>query len=370
MPRARASLAVAVVLLTGLATAAVASDTAPSLIARDLTHPGLRYPELTDVACTSPSFCLATGTYGSGAKTQGLAEFWNGHTWRQDAPEGVGAVACLSASYCLSAGDALAGGRLSARRWNGRAWSPVAIYSPPDSSSYEPEDIDAVACVSRSDCWAVGFIQAGTTSSGTLIERWNGTRWVRSTAPVISGAFDSVSCTSADACLAVGSVSLTGGPPAEYFNGQTWTVLPLPGDWNTSAPLAISCTSAAACWVVGSTADNGPMAMRRLNGSWQAMSLPSTRYAEVTLSGVACSPSGLCWAVGQNTPNVPGQTKIQTRLFAEEWNGSEWRLARFTGASGTIEYLAGVACPPGGACVAVGSVGSQGNSSPLVASPG
>ena len=69
-----------------------------------------------------------------------------------------------------------------------------------------------MTCVSASDCWAVGYYDAGSAYQ-TLIERWDGTSWAIVTSPNTSATQDNylngVTCASASDCWAVGY----------YFNG-------------------------------------------------------------------------------------------------------------------------------------------------------
>ena len=63
-------------------------------------------------------------------------------------------------------------------RWNGTTWSVMA--NPAGSNPWSP--FQSVACVSASDCNAVG---AGTNVAN--IAHWNGTKWTIVQAPLPSG---------------------------------------------------------------------------------------------------------------------------------------------------------------------------------------
>jgi len=62
-----------------------------------------------------------------------------------------------------------------------------------------------VSCLRASVCEAVGSISAGTASQ-TLVEHWNGTRWIiaPSANPSAHDGFNGVSCASLAACNPVG----------------------------------------------------------------------------------------------------------------------------------------------------------------------
>jgi hypothetical protein len=90
--------------------------------------------------------------------------------------------------------------------------------------------LNGVSCSSATACIAVG-----STSTGTLAERWNGMQWAVQPTPDVAGAsLSSVSCSSATACTAVGDVlsSASGNRVtlAERWNGTTWAIQPTPGN--------------------------------------------------------------------------------------------------------------------------------------------
>ncbi len=161
--------------------------------------PGSTASHLSGVACTAESNCVALGTksyphrkgdsYG-GPRDYTLTEHWNGSSWaivsspNPPGPpaDGLASVACTSASDCTAVG---VGGRLTppgspdgastlVERWNGSAWSIVRSPSPSANS-----DLNQVACISSSDCTAVGgFGNLGNPESpSTLVEHWNGSAW-------------------------------------------------------------------------------------------------------------------------------------------------------------------------------------------------
>ena len=112
-----------------------------------------------------------------------------------------------------------------------------------------------MSCPSPSFCTAVGIYNV----SRALIERWNGKRWSVQPTPNMVGATTSpplvgVSCSSASACVAVGSYSGSGPKLVERWNGTRWSVQP------TRTPRAaaytkltgVSCFSPSTCTAVGS----------------------------------------------------------------------------------------------------------------------
>lgn len=87
-----------------------------------------------------------------------------------------------------------------------------------------------------------------------MAENWNGTSWVIQSTPnpSTSSLFNAVSCSTAQACTAVGA---TGGQRlAERWSGTSWTDQTLThpvGTYGTPTLNGVSCTAPAACTAAG-----------------------------------------------------------------------------------------------------------------------
>jgi hypothetical protein len=226
-------------------------------------------------------------------------------------------------------------------------------------------DLFAVSCIAVSTCVAVGSYDDAANPLGTpLAEVWNGTAWTVQTLPNPPGGTNAglygVSCTSAQACLAVGNVITNGGNNAfsELWNGTTWTIetTPLPTGTTYSLLNDVSCGSAAFCTAVGDYQANSAVS-RTLTEAWNG----TTWTIEATpnsqgptggiLSGVSCNAANACMAVGGSD----GLT------LAEAWNGTAWAIKATPnpqGASGS--RLSRVWCNAANACMAIGGYGANG----------
>jgi hypothetical protein len=192
---------------------------------------------LISVSCTSARFCMAVGHYSRGAgarpspafRDRTLAEAWNGSRWRivrtpsPSRESEFRGVSCTSPTACTAVGSSAAGQRTLAGRWNGRRW---AIQRTPNLSRIGYTALTAVSCASPTDCTAVGTYNGGVG----IAEQWNGTRWALQRLPTLPGPLGevplvvpvSVSCTSATACMTVGTTeNMT---LAERWNGSRWAV--------------------------------------------------------------------------------------------------------------------------------------------------
>jgi hypothetical protein len=219
-------------------------------------------------------------------------------------------------------------------------------------------NMGAVACTSSSVCMAVGDY-SGSGGSGLLAETRSGDTWTvepSPTAPGPSGRLLGISCTSATACIAVGSTGPGGATLADSWNGATWTTLttPNPAGSATAELTDVRCTAAAACIAVGDSSDgvHTTTLAESWNGtSWSIQSTANPAGATTsTLSGIACTSGTACIAVGDS---VDGP---DTTTLAESWSGTSWSIQSTPNPAGsTLAELSGVSCSSAGACTAVGT---------------
>jgi len=212
--------------------------------------------------------------------------------------------------------------------------------------------LEAVSCPSAASCTAVGEYFTSVGTELTLAEHWNGSKWKIQSTPNPAGAAESllrgVSCTTARACVAVGTeVTPAGaiGPLAERWNGRSWALIPpAPG-----GPLAaVSCSSASACTAVGGL--GSPLAERWNGRAWTIQPIASLSGATSTaLNGVSCPSATSCVAVGHW---VNGG---HTFALSERWDGSAWFFELPPNQSSSFNDLSSVSCPTTGACSAVGT---------------
>ena len=335
---------------------------------------------LYGVSCISATACTAVGSSSNDRMT--LAEPWNGTSWSiQTTPNIAGTftnvldgVSCSSATACTAVGYFVNGshGRVTlAERWNGTSWSVQT--TPPNPKGVTDSSLDSVSCTSATACTAVGFPD-NDAQVGTLAERWNGTSWsIQSTPnppPNGLGRLIGVSCTSAVACTAVGStvpnfrVQSSSATVAEHWDGTRWSIQSTPnpaGATYNAGVRAVSCASPTACTAVGSFTDSTgrivPLAERLDGTSWSVQSVPNPAGAGYSLlSGVSCTSATACTAVGSSSAsfNSDGVT------LAERWDGTSWSIQATPnpeGANGSA--LNGVSCTSATACIAVGSIANS-----------
>jgi hypothetical protein len=243
---------------------------------------------LAAVSCASATMCTAVGAdrnFRDPSITRGfgfaLVEHWNGSRWAiQATPAPSSApvasdplfgVSCVSPRACTAVGAAAVGivqqgvllgftRVMRALRWNGVAWSvlPTPVENP---ASGRLDELNAVSCVSRSVCFAVGD-DGGLDGLAVL---WNGDTPSESILPG-SGfrrELAGVSCVAATSCVAVGTGIRTVRHQILYgWNGTTWSD-ERPAITAALDLYAVSCTSRTRCVAVGRS-DNRPAYKSRL----------------------------------------------------------------------------------------------------------
>jgi hypothetical protein len=323
--------------------------------------------ELQGVSCTAADACTAVGDYENGSSDYvTVAEAWNGRSWSIETtpnPSGysvLDGVSCTAADACTAVGyyfnDGGTGVTLS-EAWNGTSWS---THDPANPSGATESYLDGVTCTAADACTAVGYYQNRSGVGETLAEAWNGTSWSIKTTPNPSGAtgsyLDGVSCTAADACTAVGDDENSSGVVVtlgEAWNGTSWTIetTPDPPGATNSYLDGVSCTSPDACAAVGSYENSSGVVVTLAEAwsgtSWSIETTPDPSGATASyLAGVSCTSPDACTAVGYYGVYV---------TLAEAWSGTSWSIETTPDPSAaTGSDLDGVSCTSADACIAVG----------------
>jgi hypothetical protein len=307
---------------------------------------GAKGVTLRALSCPSTAGCLAVGT----AANAPLAEMWDGAAWRvivqPVAPLDPVGVSCTALDACTVIGA-------TAERWNGTSWQDQDINKAVFALWRD------VSCSTATRCVAVGVVPqeccgypaAAIWTNGT----WRLARLKNGVADGNSGELESVDCSTATACVTVGSVGI--GIPEDP---QAQVAVVLQGNGSVfyaqqaatpAGPGLSGAMSAVSCWAVGGCISVGS----RINTHGNSVALIETlsagrwvRYAgEVNaeaLNGVSCASATDCVAVDTND----GSAAI--------WNGSTWAVTTLPAPAGTYGFEpTAVACVSATDCVAVGS---------------
>jgi serine/threonine-protein kinase len=307
-------------------TPARATTLAPAQSAAASSSPGLTWssPEVTGastllgpVSCVSAAFCMTAGEAG--------AFTWDGQKWSSAGGTGS-TLSCASPTFCMSSSYP------GYATWNGATWTTYpAVTFPNDVSA----SIQQLSCVSSTFCAAVFAGTGPYEDFYTYGLTWNGTTW---SAPISFEStayldFTGLTCVSPAFCL---TTDIDGD--VYEWNGTTWRFTGGDGIRDQS----ISCASATFCAAVGSG-----NAVTWNGSSWSAPVAADTLgdSPDGYLTAVSCPATSFCVAGG-------GEDSVIT------WNGSSWTPPEFLDGESDGSNLTSVSCPTTAFCAAVDNGGN------------
>jgi len=214
-------------------------------------------------------------------------------------------------------------GQTLIEHWDGAQWTLV----PSPNPGGVVNELRAVAAVSASDAWAVGFCASDFYGSSTLILHWDGTSWTQVPSPnpdaeTASNELYSVGAVAADDVWAVGRTYAGSAgayaPLALHWDGATWSAIPtltLNGGGYGSFFWSVSGSSASDVLAVGATAIpagfEGGVNHRAFAARWDG-----TAWSQITditflhspylstssnFYGVSAVARDFAWVVGEDT---------------------------------------------------------------------
>jgi hypothetical protein len=195
----------------------------------------------------------------------------------------------------------------------------------------------------------------------------------------VGNGLESVYCTTAANCWAVGSVRHGGANLNEvlHWTGKKWFKVAVPSPGGTakddvSQLDSVRCTSLANCWAVGSYERKGAVLGQALHWTGHRWFLVATPTPGGTLKNglndlidVACTSAGSCWATG-SYGNLGSSTGVILNL-ALHWNGTTWSQVPVPNPGGSgkgkghLLSLDAVRCTGPKTCWAVGFAGILSN---------
>ena len=261
---------------------------------------------LQSVSCPVDGFCMAVGHVSalSGPGVSPVSEVWNGKTWRMGGAGGgnalLSSVSCVTAKFCIAVGETVEHTSVAQithpliEKWNGSGWAII-----PPSPLTTRGQLSTVSCSSPDFCLALGTAKLNGSNTHPVAERWTGTGMRLMTALGLAPNQKSIACASVSWCMTAGT-SAHGAHRAvsQRWNGHTWKTFALgqPGILQ-----GVSCTSNAACTAVG-TSGRGSFAASWNGASWHLTALPSgSHWTASALASVDCTPAGHCTAAGTAT---------------------------------------------------------------------
>lgn len=327
---------------------------------------------LLAVSCSAPGDCTAVGAFGNEESglftdpriepiyvTETAGRWGVVHEIHDPADSGTfTSVSCVDSEDCTAVGYDYDGDYttygspdygfpIRAAEVSGK-WGAVKQVKDAKGATF-----NSVSCTVATDCTAVGDGPVGATESAGV---WGPT--TSFSGPHLLGDFNSVSCTSAGNCTAVGGDEEFGGDPPILTPYLPIRASEVDGAWSSvsevagpvgSAFNAVSC-SAADCVAVGSLATGGsPFSDVESAGTWDPL-------ASVTLPGVGDLSDLSCWAVTECAavgtvlrPNANMYESVHMDMRAGTWESA-------TTVGGGALY--GISCLSVTVCGAVGDYGA------------
>jgi hypothetical protein len=299
---------------------------------------------VTAVACPTSTWCAAAG--------------WDGY----QAPE-IG----NSANFALAE---------SRGKWS----HPTTFVLPPDAYPDQEGNVNGIACTAKGSCVAVGdYVASGTgTDPGFIAIEQHGIwqrpfrpRLPRNAAGPAESVLYAVTCTGPGSCEAVGSylannqfVPMSVTESRGRWRRATGVLFPphtTPGEINSLN--SIACTHAGSCVAVGrysTTEGDSYAAVTALQerGHWLRavpLKLPAGAGPVSQLSSVSCQPSGQCLAVGMSWSSKGLSHSMMATLSRGRWTNVRLLRRVPPGApGGTGVFLTAVSCARA-FCLAAGS---------------
>jgi hypothetical protein len=294
---------------------------------------------LNDVAVNSAGDAWAVGYHeASNGAIQPLIEHWDGRSWSIVSSPSSAGRSVLNDVAVNSAGDAWAVGYHEAsngaiqpliEHWDGKSWS---IVSSPNPSRSTATVLNGVAAASANDVWGVGYyFDYQKQASRTLIMHWDGISWSLATSSSpnrTQNVLNAVAVVSATDVWAVGYMDDQPQTLVEHWDGSRWRVVSSPnlsatyGSANILRDIAV--VSPTDVWAVGMFQNEStdyhqhrPLIEHWDGASWGVVSSPSPgKSAE--LNGAVALLSGEVFAGGlySNYPiNIYDGTYTASKTF-------------------------------------------------------
>lgn len=232
----------------------------------------------------------------------------------------------------------------------------------PNASKQGDNVLAAISGRSPTDIWAVGQYAPDTNPNviQTFAEHFDGTLWTYVATPndgMQANALTGVAALPDGTAWAVGYGS---NPKTfltraliEYYNGDSWRIVPTPRLGLASQLLAVSAVSEADIWAVGTyqtTIDSFHALIEHYDGhTWQIVGSPDPGATGNILYAVATFGAADVWAAGQKSG-----TQDPSHALLLHWNGTVWQPVAAPPDKHAELALYALARPPGGPLAAVG----------------
>jgi hypothetical protein len=195
--------------------------------------------------------------------------------------------------------------------------------------------------------WGVGYQRLSNGSTGTLVERWDGTSWSvvnsvnRNTQ--VNRLFGVANIGATNRAWAVGDGYST--PPytahIDYWQGSFWQGVSAPAPGTQSTLVGVAALSATDAWAVGGYVDGGvsqTLAEHWDGTSWSLIPSPNPSSTFSSLKSVSMLSGANVWAVGTYRDDRSGDF----RPLVEHWDGATWTVVATPNLHSGASELSGI----------------------------
>jgi hypothetical protein len=328
---------------------------------------------VNSVSCESATLCVAAGGWSNATTQEGIAETWNGTTWSysfvQSPPGATEAdlygVSCTAGTQgtCVAVGqysDASSDWAAFAAVQTGATWDPFTPYGSNDG------ELDAVSCVTATDCTAVG-----STDDDALSATYNGANWAPTIIPppdqAPSAELLSVSC-SPTSCTAVGDLDGGNGnqPIVATTTGASWVTSETSALNSSQRGLltGVACPTSSTCLATGFTSSD------TTEGTATTLVLTGTEPAPPAGGGSGGLPAQTPTAISLEAAPNPASTGQEVLYTATVAPAPDTGTVSFSDNGAVIAACASVQLTDTGEAVCPMTYSSAGNHSVTAAYPG
>ena len=333
---------------------------------------------VSSVSCTSGTSCVAAGTYtDSNYGYQAFVSVFNGTAWTDTEVAGalntrgnatMSSVSCNSATSCVAGGsyEDSSGTHAFVSVFNGTTWTTSEVAGTLNYGGNA--SVNSVSCTSGASCIAVGYFEDSSYHPQAFVSVFNGTTWTSSEVAGTMNAggrasFTSVSCTSANFCVAGGSYRDVSGSSHSFvavFNGTTWNTSEVAGTMNAvgyANVFSVSCTSATSCVASGAYADSNyryQAFVSVFNGTtWTDSEVAGAlNVIGAAATSVSCTSATYCVAGGYYADE-----NYTYNAFVSVFNGTAWTDTQVAEEPSVSVQAQSVSCTSVAFCIAAGSSG-------------
>ena len=216
-------------------------------------------------------------------------------------------------------------------------------------AAHKSQELFGVFCNSTTDCWAVGETKNKADTADQVLH-WTGKKWFTVAVPNPAGTgkgavneLFAVRCTSRANCWAVGDSQKPNHAVIDqmlHLRGTKWSVVSAPAPGGTAAEdindlVDVACTSASSCWAVGVYGIQGmsvnPQVLFNQTLHWDGKKWTFVKPPNPGgnamgdanfLNSVRCTAPDDCWAAWHRRLLTVGALKLRNVML--HWNGKKW----------------------------------------------